>query len=74
MRLELIEKALEKVPDRELLVNLAARRAKELANNSHPMVAVDAKERTRYLDIALREIAEGLIGYESVEDEESVSS
>jgi DNA-directed RNA polymerase omega subunit len=59
--------SLEKVPDRERLVNLAARRAKELARGAHPLIVVDRQDRNKYLDIALREIADGKIVYEAAE-------
>ncbi len=61
---EYLHKACELIEDRELLVNLAARRAKELARGAHPLVNVDRKERTNYLDVALREIAENKITFE----------
>ncbi len=61
---EYLSSACEKVEDREILVNLAARRAKELARGAHPLVNVDRKDRSNYLDIALREIGEGKIVFE----------
>ena len=61
---EYLEKACEVIEDREILVNLVSRRAKELARGAHPMVNVDRNERGNYLDIALREVAEGKIDYE----------
>ena len=48
--------ALEKIKDKNLLINLAAKRASEIANGSHPLVEVVAG--TPALDIALLEIAE----------------
>lgn len=53
-----LEKAHEKIKDPKLLSIVASRRARELATGSRPMVKTDLKE---YLDIALQEIAEGLI-------------
>ena len=56
--------ACDQIEDRVVLVNLASRRAKELAQGANPMVVVDRQDRTKYLDIALREIAEGKLTYE----------
>lgn len=62
MRLEKITaKALEKVNfDRYLLSVAAAKRANELASGAQPLVNVDIK-KMKYTDIALMEIAQGLI-------------
>ena len=59
-----VKLATEKVPDRNLLINLASRRAKELARGAYPTVPVDRSKGINYLDVALREIAEGKIAYE----------
>lgn len=53
-----LEKAHEKITDPKLLSIVASRRARELATGARPMVKTDLKE---HLDIALQEIAEGLI-------------
>jgi DNA-directed RNA polymerase omega subunit len=60
--------ACDKIEDKVILVNLASRRAKELSKGANPMVVVDRQDRTKYLDIALREIAEGKITYEFEEE------
>lgn len=57
--------ACEKIPDRNILVNLASKRARELARGANPLVPVDRSELVNYLDVALCEIAEGKITYES---------
>ena len=61
MRLEEINaKALEKVDyDRYLLSVAVAKRVKELSNGAKPLVVV--KKNTQPTEIAIREIAEGLI-------------
>lgn len=61
---EALRLSLGRIPDRELLVNLAARRAKELARGAHPLIVIDRQDRNKYLDIALREIADGKLTYE----------
>lgn len=62
--------ACEKIPVRNILVNVAARRAKDLARGANPMVPVDRAVGVNYLDVALREIAEGKLSYEAAEEED----
>ena len=56
-----LERAKEKISDPRLLSIIASRRARQLARGGRPMIKTDDQE---YLDIALLEIAEGLIDYE----------
>ena len=57
-----LERAKEKIKDPRLLSIVASRRARQLARKlARPMVKTDDKE---YLDIALLEIAEGLVDLE----------
>jgi DNA-directed RNA polymerase omega subunit len=53
-----LERAKEKISDPRLLSIIASRRARQLARGGRPMVKTNDQE---YLDIALLEIAEGLI-------------
>lgn len=53
-----LERAQEKIPDPKVLSVLASRRARQLARGARPMIKTDDKE---HLDIALLEIAEGLL-------------
>ena len=57
-----LAKALKVVNERNILVNLAAKRATELSRGSKPLV--DTPLGTVALDIALLEIAEGKVTYE----------
>ena len=57
-----VEKALQQIADRNLLVNLASKRASEISRGSKPLV--DVPVDTVPLDIALLEIAEGKVRYE----------
>jgi DNA-directed RNA polymerase subunit omega len=61
---EYLTKACDVIEDREILINLVSRRAKELARGAHPMVNIDSTKRGNYLDIALLEVAEGKLSYE----------
>jgi len=61
--------ACKQIADRNILVNVASRRAKELAHGAHPMVAIDRTKAMNHLDVALQEIAEGKVSYEVTEAE-----
>ncbi len=56
---KLLEEAKIKVPDRRMLINGASKRAAELARGARPLVPVNPQDEVSFLDIALREIAEG---------------
>ena len=62
MNNEYIERALEKIPDRNILVNVASKRASEISRGSKRLV--DVHTDTVPLDVALLEIAEGKVRYE----------
>ena len=59
--------AIDQIPDRMKLINVASRRARDLARGHHPTVVVNPNDTPTYLDVALREIAEGKITYEDTE-------
>lgn len=61
-----VEKALDVISDKNILVNLASKRASELSRGSKPLVQVPAN--TTSLDTALLEIAEGKVRYELPEE------
>ncbi len=71
MRTEQITaKALKFVEDdRYRLALLVAKRAEQLANGAEPLVKVD-REKNKFTDIALLEVAEGKVSIESFLDEE----
>ena len=56
-----LNQARKVITDPQVLTIVASRRAKQLAMGGRPMVKSDS---TNYLDIALQEIAEGLLSYE----------
>lgn len=59
MNNQYVEKALKQVPDKNLLVNLASKRASEISRGAKTLVDVPAG--TVALDIALLEIGEGKV-------------
>ena len=56
-----LERAKEKITDPQILAVVADKRAKQLATGGRPMIKCDSKN---WLDVALLEIAEGLLSYE----------
>ena len=56
-----LNRAKEVIPDPQVLSVVAAKRARQLATGARPMIKCDA---TNLLDVALLEIAEGLLTYE----------
>ena len=66
-----LAKAKQMIPDPQILSVVAAKRARQLAGGGRPMVklsAEDSKEGcVNLLDVALKEIGEGLLEYEFVE-------
>jgi DNA-directed RNA polymerase subunit omega len=72
MNAELVKKALEKVPNRNILVNLVSRRVRQLNRGgggiSRPMVSDIGSLGAA--DIALREIIEDKIGFDLPENVE----
>ncbi len=62
MRDEYLYNARQVITDPYILVNVVSRRVKQLRRGSRPLV--ESLEKLSAEDIALREIAEGKIGYE----------
>ncbi|MFA7173013.1 MAG: DNA-directed RNA polymerase subunit omega [Kiritimatiellia bacterium] len=60
MNIELIEKAKARVPSVPVLVNLVSKRVKQLNRGERPYVKPLSMDEDK-ADIALREIAEGLL-------------
>ena len=61
MNNEYLNKAKQVITDPQILSVVAAKRARQLATGARPMVKCDM---TNLLDVALLEIAEGLLTYE----------
>lgn len=65
MNNDYLARAKERIPDPQILSVVAAKRAKQLAlGKARPMVKCDSKQ---ILDVALLEIAEGLLTYEFID-------
>lgn len=73
MRNSYVERAKKVIPDAQILSVVAARRARQLAQGARPMIKCDSEN---YIDVALLEIAEGLLTYEfgSLDKDEAEAS
>ena len=69
MNNEYLERAKAKIIDPKVLTNVAAQRATELAQRYRPLVPVPPQDDRNYLNIALLEIADGMITVEMTEPE-----
>ncbi|MDR2664566.1 MAG: DNA-directed RNA polymerase subunit omega [Puniceicoccales bacterium] len=67
MRDEYLEKALEVIPNKNILINLISRRVRQLRQKNDS--AVESLEHLELEDIVLREIIEGKLTYELFEEE-----
>ncbi len=61
MNNDYLARARKVIPDPQILSVVAARRARQLAFGARPMIKCDSEN---HLDVALLEIAEGLLSYE----------
>ncbi len=61
-----LAKAQEKITDPKALTVVIAKRSRELANGKRPMIKSDDED---FLDVALLEVAEGLLSYELNEED-----
>lgn len=61
---DLVQLALSKVEKPEILVNVISKRVRQLGQGFRPLIMVEP--RWTFMDIALREVAEGKLTYESV--------
>jgi DNA-directed RNA polymerase omega subunit len=69
MNMEYMDKAQERIANTQMLVNLISYRTRQLNAGARPMVKKDHAEQDNH-DIALKEIAEGLLTVEMVLSQE----
>src|ERR1700693_5027319 len=65
-----LELAQQRIPNPELLVNVVRLRVRQLAQGHRPITQTDP--RMEFVDIALKEISEGKLGYEFPDEAEFV--
>jgi len=65
MKQTLVQDALKTVQSPQVLVNIISKRVRQLGQGFRPLVAFDPK--LTFMDVALKEVAEGKLGYEMIE-------
>jgi DNA-directed RNA polymerase subunit omega len=65
MKQTLVQDALKVVQSPQVLVNIVSKRVRQLGQGFRPLVAFDPK--LTFMDVALKEVAEGKLGYEMIE-------
>lgn len=65
MKPTLVQDALKIVQSPQVLVNIVSKRVRQLGQGFRPLVAYDPK--LTFMDVALKEIAEGKLTYEMIE-------
>ena len=73
MNIEYLEQARERVPNIPLLINMISRRVRQLNAGQRPLIKPD-KPTQPHLDIALKEVANGLLEAEVIYDPEADNS
>lgn len=66
MRDEYLKEAIKIIPDTNALINVVSRRVKQLKRGHRPLV--ESLEKLNPEDIALREVIEGKISYETADE------
>ncbi|MCC5849235.1 MAG: DNA-directed RNA polymerase subunit omega [Verrucomicrobia bacterium] len=72
MNFEYLDAAVLRIPNKPLLINLVSRRVKQLNMGQRPMVKPDHPHQEN-LDIALKEVMEGLLDAEVVTSSKHVT-
>jgi DNA-directed RNA polymerase subunit omega len=65
MKHTLVQDALKVVQSPQVLVNIISKRVRQLGQGFRPLVAFDPK--LTFMDVALKEVAEGKLGFEMIE-------
>jgi DNA-directed RNA polymerase subunit omega len=65
MKQTLVQDALKVVHSPQILVNIISKRVRQLGQGFRPLVAFDPK--LTFMDVALKEVAEGKLGFEMIE-------
>lgn len=73
MNFDYLDAAFAKIPNKPLLINLVSRRVKQLNLGQRPMVKPDHPHQEN-LDIALKEVAQGLLDAEVVASAKPVTA
>lgn len=65
----LLEEALKKIPNQQVLVNVVSKRVRQLSQGHRPMI--DSGPRMGFSDIALKEIIDGKLTFEMASENQA---
>ncbi len=66
MKHQLVQDALKKIENPQILINMVSKRVRQLGQGFRPMIAVSPK--MTFMDVALKEIAEGKLSYKLLDE------
>ncbi|MDR2463009.1 MAG: DNA-directed RNA polymerase subunit omega [Verrucomicrobiales bacterium] len=64
---ELVQAALSKTENPQILINMVSKRVRQLGSAARPLIHVEP--RMTFMDVALKEIAEGKLTYKYIDEE-----
>ena len=68
MKSQYLDSALQQIPNPHILINVVSRRVRQLTQGLRPLTSTDGN--VSFMDVALKEIAEGKIAYKLPDREE----
>ena len=67
---ELVQAALAKTENPQILINMVSKRVRQLGQGMRPLIYVEP--RMTFMDVALKEIADGKLAYEYLDEENQI--
>lgn len=67
MKQQMVQEALGKVENPQILINMVSKRVRQLGQGFRPLIPVSPK--MTFMDVALKEIAEGKLTYKPLDEE-----
>ncbi|MDX6766554.1 MAG: DNA-directed RNA polymerase subunit omega [Candidatus Methylacidiphilales bacterium] len=67
MKQQLVTDALSKIENPQILINMVSKRVRQLGQGFRPLIPVSP--RMTFMDVALKEIADGKLSYRPLDEE-----
>lgn len=67
MKQQLVQDALAKIENPQILINMVSKRVRQLGQGFRPLIPVNPK--MTFMDVALKEIADGKLSYRQLDAE-----
>jgi DNA-directed RNA polymerase subunit omega len=71
MKQQLVQEALAKIDNPQILINMVSKRVRQLGQGFRPLIPVNP--RMTFMDVALKEIADGKLSYRHLDEEPAVA-